>query len=36
MKVDSKAHIIPLGNVDKDVLLFLSKELYEIFGIEFV
>lgn len=35
MRVNSKAQIIPLGNVDKDVLLFLSKELYEIFRIEF-
>ncbi len=35
MKVNSKAYIIHLGNVERDVLLFLSKELYEIFGIEF-
>ena len=35
MRVDSKAQIIPLGNVERDVLLFLSKELYEIFRIEF-
>jgi len=35
MRVNSKAQIIPLGNVDKDVLLFLGKELYEIFRIEF-
>lgn len=35
MKYDANAQIIPLGDVDKDVLLFLKDELYEIFGIEF-
>ena len=35
MIVNSKALIVPLGNVEKDVLLFLTKELFDIFRIEF-
>jgi len=35
MKVNSKALMIPLGNVEKDVLLFLTRELFDIFKIEF-
>jgi len=35
MKLESKGQVIPFGDIEKDVLIILSKELHSIFGIEF-